>query len=452
MSNYTRLRDMPEQLAEQVRAEVIHQRKMFPTYTYQGITEAVNRLPNVTLPSETIRDILRNAKERGEIDNISSTRGLFVGDDQPSGPPPLEEDADPMDALRETLENYSPLAQVPARIQAVRIEDMEFDTPEVAVPLFSDLHYGQKVDRRVSGGIGEYNIDIARERLTRWRDGVLRFVQMRQVFMPINELHAFALGDDIEGHGNMFGSQALEMTGSIEEQVSTFVVDMTQVILDLTARFKHSTWYKVYGNHGRVTARAKDSYGPDNVELWAWDQIAERVGRELGGHWIKHENGSEVSPAGIKSMVGGEVDFHIARPFFIMAEILGWTFYARHGHRIGGLTRTYTGAQQNKLAMNSIIGEVINYMVKAHLHEAQSIEGEINGEVIQNGCFVGPSQFMLEANRPAANLPSQELLFVHPTRGKTQQNRIHLATVDEVRTLEVIGRDPEKVRQVIGKQ
>ncbi len=446
MSNYTKLRDMPKPLAESVRDEVIRQRNENPSYTYAGLAEVVNRIPNVTLPSETIRDIIRNAKQRGEVKMMTSTN------DGPTSPPPLEgDDLDPMDALRETLANYSPLAKVPARIQAVRIEDMQFDTPEVAVPLFSDLHYGQKMERRLSGGIGEYNIDVARERLTRWRDGVLRFVQMRQVFMPIKELHGFALGDDMEGHGNMFGSQALEMTGSIETQMATFVVDMTQVILDLTERFDHCVWYKVYGNHGRVTARAKDSYGPDNVELWAWEQIAERVGRELGGEWVKHEDGSEVSPAGYKSMVGGKVDFHIARPFFIMAEILGWTFYARHGHRIGGLNRTYTGAQQNKLAMNSIVGEVINYMVKAHLHEAQSIEGEINGEVIQNGCFVGPSQFMLEANRPAANLPSQELLFVHPARGKTQHNRIHLATVDEVRTLQVIGRDEKKVIQVIGK-
>lgn len=421
---------MSTELADTVRQEVYDLRRKGMTFPQimDDIRKTFNTVAyKVQLPLPTVRDIIRNAKEP-----IVMAPRVEVVEPEP--------EPDRLADLEETLKNFSPLAKVPDRIRAVRIEDMDFNTPEVAVPLFSDLHYGQKVDRRLSGGIGEYNVDLARERLTRWRDGILRFTQMRQVFMEVNELHAFALGDDMEGHGNMFGTQMLEMQGSIEEQVAMFVVDMTQVILDLTERFEHCTWYKVYGNHGRVTGRAKDSYGPDNVEIWAWEQIAERIGRELGGNWKKYENGSEVSPAGIKSMVGGKVDFHIARPFFIMAEVLGWTFYARHGHRIGGLTRTYTGALQNKLAMNSIMGEVINYMVKAHLHEAQSLEGEINGEVIQNGCFVGPSPMMLEANRPAANLPSQELLFVHPERGKTQQNRIHLASVDEIRTLEVIGR------------
>ncbi len=140
------------------------------------------------------------------------------------------------------------------------------------------------------------------------------------------------------------------------------------------------------------------------------------------------------------SLTGGMVDFHIARPFFLMTDIEGLSFYARHGHGIGGLRSTYVGAQANKLHMNAIVGEVINYMLKAHLHVAESSEAEIGGEIIQNGCFVGPSLQVLERTRAEANLPSQEIMFVHPTRRKTQQSRIHLATVEEVRTLEVIGR------------
>jgi hypothetical protein len=95
-----------------------------------------------------------------------------------------------------------------------------------------------------------------------------------------------------------------------------------------------------------------------------------------------------------------------------------------------------------------VVGEVVNFMVKGHLHTAESAEDEIGGEVIQNGCFVGPSPQVLEGSRPTANLPSQEIMFLHPKRRKTQQTRIHLATVDEVRDIEVIGRTREQVPRV----
>ncbi|KKK48272.1 hypothetical protein LCGC14_3146830, partial [marine sediment metagenome] len=97
----------------------------------------------------------------------------------------------------------------------------------------------------------------------------------------------------------------------------------------------------------------------------------------------------------------------------------------------------------NKLRLNSVIGETINYYFKAHLHEAQSAEHEVNGEIIQNGCFVGPSLLSIEMSRAASNLPSQEFMLFHPRRGKTHHYRIHLAEVDEIRHLEVIGRDPK---------
>jgi hypothetical protein len=99
-----------------------------------------------------------------------------------------------------------------------------------------------------------------------------------------------------------------------------------------------------------------------------------------------------------------------------------------------------TGALDNKFRLNAVVGEVINYYFKAHLHEAQSSESEIHGEVMQNGSFVGPSLLSIEMSRAAASLPSQEFMLFHPRRGKTHHYRIHLAEVDEVRQVEVIGR------------
>ena len=51
----------------------------------------------------------------------------------------------------------------------------------------------------------------------------------------------------------------------------------------------------------------------------------------------------------------------------------------------------------NKYRLNAIAGEVINYHIIAHHYEPQSIESEIGGESIVNGCFVGPSDLSVTA-------------------------------------------------------
>ena len=341
-----------------------------------------------------------------------------------------------MEKAAEFVQEHKALPPVPDHIQATKLADMGFDTPQEGVALFSDLHYYSKIDRRASNGLAEYNEDIARERLIRWRDGLLRFTQMSQVVVKLNTLHILALGDDLEGHGEMFGSQALQMSESIIFQVQGFAEDMVSIILSLLQRYEHINIVKVPGNHGRTTARAKSSYTPDNFETLAWRQIAERVRYQTGGEWRETLNGNS-------HLEGGLVDFHIIKGAIGFIEIQGWLCALRHGQNIKGLQATYTGAIDNKLRLNSVIGEHINYYFKAHLHEAQSAEHEINGEIIQNGCFVGPSLLSIEMSRAASNIPSQEFMLFHPRRGKTHHYRIHLATVDEVRHLEVIGRDPK---------
>ena len=338
------------------------------------------------------------------------------------------------ETVRRMMDERPPLPAVPERVKTTRIEDMGFDTAQQSIALFSDLHYGSRIDQRATGGYGLYNIDIARERLARWRDALLRLHQMDSVLIDIPTLNIFALGDDIEGHGDMFPTQKLQMDASVIFQQLGFVEDMSTTLLDLLTRYEKINIFKVYGNHGRIAADAKGAYGPDNLEIAAWEHIADRVARQTGGDW-------STSETGIHSLTGGQIDFHISKAFFIMAEIEGQLIYARHGHRIGGLNRTYTGAIDNMFRMNAIIGDNINYMFKAHLHEAQEAEPMIGGQVIQNGCFVGASMLSLEGQRASASIPSQELYLIHPVHGLTHHHRVRLATPDEVRGGEVYRQD-----------
>ena len=422
---HTRLRDMPKELAAAVRERIVTLRTkeglMAPEIALRIKAEFVH----IDVPSETVRSVLRTKNSQPpetEVDHKD------VPDERQKILIEIQEHA------AEYLQAYRSLPPVPDFIKETKIEDMGFDSSQVGVALFSDLHYYSRIDRRASNGLAEYNIDIARDRLAIWRNGVLRFTQMNQVWVTLDDLFILALGDDLEGHGKMFASQALQMSESIIFQMMGFAEDMTGIILSFLERYPHVTIIKVPGNHGRTEDRAKGAYTPDNFELMAWEIIAERVRHQTGGEWATSDNG-------VRSLTGGQVDFHIHYGAIALFEILGWLCLGRHGHGIRGLQSTYTGAIDNKFRLNAVVGEIINYYFKAHLHEAQSSESEIQGEVMQNGCFVGPSLLSIEMSRAAASLPSQEFMLFHPKRGKTHHYRIHLAEVSEVRQIEVIGRD-----------
>lgn len=325
------------------------------------------------------------------------------------------------------------LSPVPEHLRIVRLEDMGYHEEQEAVALFSDLHYGSRIDKRATGGLAEYNPEIAIRRLELWRNKVLTFTQQWQFHTTVNTLHIFALGDDLEGHGAMFGSQKFQISDSIMFQVMGFVEVMCEVLVSFLERYKKIKIYKVPGNHGRITPSAKEAYVVDNFETLAWELIAARMQSLTGGDWEETEQG-------VHQLTGGQIEFFIHRSFFALVEVCGWTIMARHGNGIRDITSTYTGASMNKLRMNSIVGEVINYYFMAHHHNAQSIENEIRGETILNGCVVGPSLLSLEMSKAASNLPSQEFMLFHPQHGKTLGARLHLATPEELRQHRVINR------------
>lgn len=314
------------------------------------------------------------------------------------------------------LDAHPPLPNVPSQLLTNRIEDMGFDTEQEGVAVFSDYHFGGLIDPRVSGGIGGFDVATARSRLNDWANGVLRFTQMTQTHIRVRVLHILALGDDMEGNGHMFPTQSLQMEMPVYFQYLGFVEDMTDVLIRLLMRYETIHIYKVFGNHGRIAARAKDNYDPDNIELMAWHTIAERCER----------------------LAPGRFTFDISSSFFQLIRIQGFSFLIRHGDGMN-LHSTYTGVMDNKLAMNSIVGEVINYMIIGHHHTASEREEEISGDIISNGCFAGPSLLAMRMKRPRANRPSQEIFFVHPRRGITHHYRIHLAEEEEVRRPQWIG-------------
>jgi hypothetical protein len=70
-----------------------------------------------------------------------------------------------------------------------------------------------------------------------------------------------------------------------------------------------------------------------------------------------------------------------------------------------------------------------------------TIEREIGGKLIVNGCFPGPDLLSVKTYHEA-NLPSQKLFAVHPRWGITHETEIYLASPDEVRQVPIYGGTP----------
>lgn len=420
---YRKMSDMPQEMQEDVREALRAEFRNPRRKKNPEIAKMLNqRFPGLGVASGFVRDYFRIFQYQSkDKDGVQLSTAEVEHQAKEMAEEMLGERA------AEFLAQHSPLAPVPEALKATRLEEMGYDSPIEAIMPFHDLHYGSQIDPRVNGGFAWYNIDVARERITRWRNLLLRFAQREQLTTELTNGHILALGDDLEGHGDMFGTQKLTMGESIGFQYLGFVDDVSAVLLDLLAKYKHLTIYKVHGNHGRISKSSKDSYAPDNIELMAWQNIADRIRASCGGEW------EPTTPGGVRILRGGMIDFYIASSPRMLVEIMGFKFIIMHGHGMKGIQSTYTGAMASKLAWNSVIGETINFMVKAHLHEAQQAEHEIGGAIVQGGCFVGPSDFSIGMSRPAASLPSQELFFMHPQHGKVHHETLHLASISEQR-------------------
>jgi hypothetical protein len=287
--------------------------------------------------------------------------------------------------------------------------------PQDQVAVFSDYQRGKVVDPRDTGGIGGYTTVIAQRRLATWRDGVVRFRQTYR--FPVKKLWVPALGDDIEGHGQIYPAQAYFLDQHLLDQVVGFVSDMEEVLRFFAAHYPEVEVIKAgRGNHGRTGRKRSDRPERDNIETIMWLWLKDRL-------------------KDVKNLT-----ITIPEGFFAVADILGHSFYFTHGEDIRPMSPyAASGGMNVKLRMDAILGFVINYFVCAHHHYNLEFEKEIGGRFMVNGAFPGPDLLSVKWLHEA-NLPSQLIFAVHPKWGVTHRTNLTLARPEEVRNVQVIGR------------
>lgn len=321
--------------------------------------------------------------------------------------------ADSMPSEPSTVEEFAEeIADVMGRVQAKTPDPRTYphDTAEhEACLILSDSHVGQVVHQ----GIGAYDTNLFLERANRLERAVLSYANLYQQSLPVKVLNVFALGDDLEGHGQIFPAQALFMDRNLRDQWVTFAERMTLMLKSFLEKYEQVNVWKVVGNHGRV-GRAGEHHPQDNVEAFLWMLIQERFRDEP------------------------RMRIEIADDFFMLVERMGKLFLLRHGE--GTMPHSPYSAKGGfnvKLRANSLVGRIIDYMLVAHHHTPVIIDRELVGEIIYNGCWVGPNDLSVKWLNEG-NLPSQWHFLLHPTYGVIHTSKIKLALPEELRSFEVL--------------
>jgi hypothetical protein len=352
----------------------------------------------------------------GEKCKTAASKVRFAARVQGTLPPSEPPKPTLAEMVQQSWEALKPLRPPHPNVMLKLADETDLDfRPETQVALFSDLHRNEVIDPRETGGIGLYNEEVMHERLARWRDGVPRFKQTYRFPVPI--LHIGALGDDMEGHGQIYPAQAYFMDRHLLDQMMGFVCDMEGVLRLFAEIYEQVIVDHVPGNHGRGSAKRNERPFIDNIENIAW-------------MWLRDKMADVPN-----------VTIRVHTSFFALVNILGWNFYFAHGEEVLPLSPyAKRGGMNTKFRMNAVTGEHIDYMCIAHSHTNVEIENEISGRLMVNGAFPGPSMLSVH-DMHEATLPSQLIFAVHPKHGITHRTNLNLASADEIRNVKVFGRN-----------
>ena len=135
----------------------------------------------------------------------------------------------------------------------------------------SDLHIGQTF----SSAWGEYNSDIAHQRLEEYMD---KIAEIKELYPTISDVTCCLLGDQISGNNHL--SIQVSNRENLIDQVKLAIEEISNFVTELSEMFSKVTVVGIAGNHSRVIAdRNKDVKDErlDSLITWSVGQITAHI-------------------------------------------------------------------------------------------------------------------------------------------------------------------------------
>ncbi len=215
--------------------------------------------------------------------------------------------------------------------------------------VLSDLHIGQTF----SNVFGEYNSEIAKERLNEYLEKVLQIKERHKS----QNVYVVLAGDLLSG--NIHKSVAVTNRENVIEQVKLAIDYITAFCYELTQHFNNVYFTDCAGNHSRID-RKEDALHDERLDsLIAW--VAEKL--------LSHVNNFNV-------LRSGKIDVGIAE-----FDIRGKSYVAVHGD--------YDDFSKRSMGqLSGMLGYIPYSVIMGHRH-FPAVTDEAGLRIIQGGSLAG---------------------------------------------------------------
>lgn len=284
-----------------------------------------------------------------------------------------------------------------------------------AVLQLSDWQLGQLVRDADTGGMGEYNWEIAGKRLQRWVDAAIGEIENKRRAYDVWRVVLAISGDMVEGH-DIFSGQPW----SLEKDAATQAMDGARMFAAAIATlYRHlapATFdvYMVPGNHGKPGGRKAGA----TPTTFSFDVILYEFLRLHLSTYTWKDWGME--PAGRLLFMAAGVPVLMTHG----DEVRGW----------GGFP--YYGLDKAQARLLQELDTIFHVWLLSHWHQAAALPSG-RGQRIVNGNAVGPNRLTTAAVL-GATVPSQNLVYMSRDFGVAEISFLALAP-GEIRTPKIYG-------------
>ncbi len=279
--------------------------------------------------------------------------------------------------------------------------------PGVPIVVWSDWHWGEKIDRVQVGGVNEFNRAIARKRVQTLIEKTISLTFSHMVKPSYPGIVVCLGGDFITGaiHEELGATN----DGTVQQAILDCEEALIWALTEIADRFGRVFVPAVVGNHARDThkPRAKNAV----YQNYEWSMYC-RLERHFKGD------------KRIQFMIPGETD--------CLFTVCGHRYFLTHGDRLGvkggdgmiGALGPITRGVIKVGRQQAQIGRDFDTMIICHWHT--HIPRSEASAVIVNGCLIGYNEYANLGLRVPYSRPSQALWFTHPEYGVTCQWAIYL--------------------------
>jgi len=310
----------------------------------------------------------------------------------------LESELKDLRAANSEQENLISLMQKTRgeKVVPLKIPASKRGKPKVSATAFlSDCHFDEVVDFDQSGGVNEYNREIAERRLSMFAEKTIMVSRDLMSGFDVRHLD-LPLGGDLVS-GNIHEELARSNQAEIMDTVDHWSERIARVVVTLSKEFRTIYIPCVVGNHGRNTKKPRHKGRVRDNFDWLICRNVQRA----------------VTASGVKN-----VRFDISESTDVLWTTMGHRYLLTHGDQAsggagwGGIFSPIMRLYEKKLKAYASRGKAFDTLMMGHWHQFTDA-----GPVIVNGSLKGYDEFAHNLNF-RAEPPQQAFWLTDPKHGK----------------------------------